>query len=93
MNTYLVIITTTLVVMEIVRVMQNAVSIRNQNKALERDLGWLKDRDISEKDFDTQRECFYLLKEWLEDQVYESKIPVNPEDCKPYYGNLEYYDG
>ena len=93
MNTYLVIITTVLAVTQLIRVIQNAVSIHNQNEALERDLSWLKDRDISEKDFDTQRECFYLLKEWLENQVYESKISVNPEDCKPYYGNLEYYDG
>ena len=84
MNTYLVIITTVLAVTQLIRVIQNAVSIHNQNEALERDLGWLKDRDISEKDFDTQRECFYLLKEWLEDQVYESNISVNPEDCKPF---------
>lgn len=93
MNTYLAIITTVLVLTQVIRIIQNGISIHNQNKAFENDLSWFKDRDVTAKDFDTQRECFYLLKEWLEDQVYESKIPVNPEDCKPYYGNLEYYDG
>ena len=93
MNIYLAIITTALVVTQIIRVTQNAITLHRQNEAIKRDLSWIKDRNITQNDFDIQKECFYLLKEWLEDQVYESKIPVNPEDCKPYYGNLEYYDG
>jgi len=93
MNTYIAIITTVLVITQIIRVTQNAISLHRQEEAIKIDLKWLKDRDITQKDFDIQKECFCLLKEWLEEQIYDSKIPVNPEDCKPYYGNLEYYDG
>lgn len=68
MNTYLTIITTALVVTQIIRVIQNAISLYRQEETIKRDLSWIKDRDITQKDFDVQRECFYLLKEWLEDQ-------------------------
>lgn len=70
MNTYLTIITTALVVTQIIRVTQNAISLHRQEEAIKRDLAWIKDRDITQKDFDVQRKCFYLLKEWLENQVY-----------------------
>ena len=93
MNIYLAIITTVLVITQVIRVTQNAVSLRRQEDEIKRQLKWLKDRDITQKDFDTQRECFYMLHTWLSDQLYNGKISVSPEDCKPYYGNLEYYDG
>lgn len=70
MNTYIAIITTALVVTQIIRITQNAISLHRQEKAIKRDLAWIKDRDITQKDFDVQRKCFYLLKEWLENQVY-----------------------
>ena len=66
--TYLTIITTTLVITQIIRLIQNAINLHRQNQAIKRDLSWIKDRDITQRDFDVQKECFYLLREWLEKQ-------------------------
>ena len=71
MTTYLTVITTVLVVTQIIRLIQNSISLHRQSKLIERDLSWIKDRDITQRDFDTQKECFYLLKEWLEKQKGE----------------------
>jgi hypothetical protein len=68
MNTYLCIITTALVLTQIIRLIQNSISIHRQNLAIKRDVDWLKDRDIKQVDFDTQKECFYLLRDWLRRQ-------------------------
>ena len=65
MNIYLAIITTVLVVTQIIRVTQNQIQLRRQRKEIDKAVGWLKDNDISEVDFETQREVFYLLKDWL----------------------------
>ena len=69
MNTYLAIITTVLVLTQIVRLIQNAIQLHRQEKAIARDLAWIKDRDISERDFDVQRDCFYLLRDYLEREM------------------------
>ena len=69
--TYLTIITTALVITQIIRLIQNAISLHRQNQAIKRDLSWIKDGDITQRDFDTQKECFYLLKEWLEKRMDE----------------------
>ena len=71
MTTYLTIITTALVITQIIRLIQNAINLHRQNQQIERDLSWIKDRDITQRDFDVQKECFYLLKEWLEKQNEE----------------------
>ena len=71
MTTYLTVITTALVVTQIIRLIQNAINLHRQNQAIKRDLSWIKDRDITQRDFDTQKQCFYLLKEWLEKQKEE----------------------
>lgn len=65
MNIYLAIITTVLVITQIVRVTQNHIQLRRQRKEIDKAIGWIKDNDISEIDFETQREVFYLLKDWL----------------------------
>ena len=65
MTIYLTIITTALVVTQIIRLIQNAINLHRQTQALERDLSWIKDRDITQRDFDVQKECFYLLRNWL----------------------------
>ena len=57
MNVYLAIITTVLVLTQIVRLIQNAIQLHRQNKAFTKDLAWIKDNDISERDFDVQRDC------------------------------------
>jgi len=69
--TYLTIVTTVLVITQLIRLIQNAINLHRQNQAIGRELSWIKDRDITQRDFDTQKECFYLLKEWLEKQNEE----------------------
>ncbi len=69
MNIYLTIITTVLVLTQIVRLIQNAVQLHRQKKAFDKDLAWFRDRDISERDFDVQRDCFYLLRDYLEREM------------------------
>ena len=58
MNTYLAIITTVLVLTQIVRVTQNAIQLHKY--------------DISESDFNVQREVFRLLLDKLRDHPDES---------------------
>lgn len=61
MNTYLVIITTVLVVTQLIRITQNQISLFRQRKKIDNTLAWMKDDDVSERDFDVQRKVFYLL--------------------------------
>lgn len=65
MNVYLAIITTVLVITQVIRVTQNHIQLRRQRKDIDKAVGWIKDNDISQVDFETQREVFYLLKDWL----------------------------
>lgn len=65
MTVYLAIITTVLVVTQVIRVTQNHIQLNRQRKEIEKTMGWIKDNDISQADFETQREVFYLLKDWL----------------------------
>lgn len=81
MNTYLAIITTVLVLTQIIRVTQNAIQLHRQNKKINKDLAWIMDNDISERDFEVQRDCFYLLRMYLEKQLNID------------YGAEEYYEG
>lgn len=69
MNIYLAIITTVLVATQIVRVTQNAIQLHKQEKAIAKDLAWIKDNDISERDFEVQRDCYYLLRQYLEQKM------------------------
>lgn len=69
MNVYLAIMTTVLVLTQVIRITQNAIQLHRQEKAIAKDLAWLKDRDISERDFDVQRDCFYLLRDYLEREM------------------------
>ena len=61
MNKYLTFITTVLVITQGIRVTQNAISLHRQEKDIKKVCGWIKDNDVSEKDFETQREVFYAL--------------------------------
>ena len=69
METYLAIITTVLVLTQIIRLIQNAIQLHRQNKQFTKDLAWIKDNDISKRDFDVQRDCFYLLRDYLEREM------------------------
>ncbi len=66
MNIYLTIMVTVLVLTQVIRITQNAIQLHRQEKSIAKDMAWLKDNDISERDFDVQRDCFYLLRDYLE---------------------------
>ncbi len=61
MQTYLTIMVTALVATQVIRVTQNALQIRRQKKLIDKDLAWIRDNDISERDFETQRRVFQKL--------------------------------
>lgn len=65
METYLAIITTVLVLTQIVRVTQNAIQLRSDRKRMERDMAWVNENYPSEEDFNCQREVMYLLRDKL----------------------------
>lgn len=65
MNIYLTIITTVLVLTQIIRVTQNAINLHRQNHEIKRNIEWIGDREITKEDFDVQRECIYLLRDKL----------------------------
>ena len=67
MNTYLAIITTVLVITQIIRVTQNHINLFRQNKKIQEQLDWIKDNDVSQRDFEIQREVFYMLHEKLKE--------------------------
>ena len=65
MNTYLTIMVTVLVATQIIRITQNQISLFRQNKKIEKSIGWIKENDVSERDFEIQRKVFYMLYEKL----------------------------
>ena len=85
MNTYLAIITTVLVLTQIIRVTQNAISLKQQEKAVNRQLAWLNKNYVTEEDFDNQRTAFCLLRMWLEKEL-EINYGAETED---YYEGSE----
>lgn len=61
MNTYLAIITTVLVITQIVRLIQNAVQLHRQNVLLKEQLGRLADCNPTKQDFENQRKAYQLI--------------------------------
>lgn len=80
MNIYLTIMVTVLVLTQVIRITQNAVQLHRQEKAIARDLAWLKDNDISERDFEVQRDCFYLARDYLERELNIDYGAVDEDD-------------
>lgn len=66
MNTYLAIITTILVISQIIRVIQNAIQLRRHKIVFEAQLKELKDMELTERDFETQRKAYRLAVEFFE---------------------------
>ena len=66
MNTYLAIITTVLVITQIVRLIQNAVQLHRQNILFKERLGHLADCSPTEQDFENQRKAYRLIVNYLE---------------------------
>lgn len=69
MNTYLTIITTVLVITQIIRVTQNAIQLRRQNKEYKRQLGELADMKVTKEDYLMQRKANRLIVEYLNERV------------------------
>jgi len=66
MNTYLAIITTVLVLTQIIRVTQNHISLRRQNMFFDKEVGELRDIEVKKEDFENQRKFYRLATEKLE---------------------------
>ena len=66
MNTYLAIITTVLVLTQIIRLIQNHIQLRKQNILFKEQLGHLADCEPTKEDFDNQRKAYRLIVEHLE---------------------------
>lgn len=66
MNIYLAIITTVLVVTQIIRVCQNHIQLRRQNVLFKKQLGQLAECEPTKEDFDTQRKAYRLIVEHFE---------------------------
>lgn len=70
---YLTIMVTVLVLTQVIRVTQNAISLHRQEREIRRSVSWLKDRYVEQEDIENQREAFRLLREYLEDKMEEVK--------------------
>lgn len=68
MTVYLTIMVTVLVATQVVRITQNGINLHMQNEEVKRHIKWFDDREVSEHDFDIQRECFYMLHDWLKEK-------------------------
>lgn len=66
MNTYLTIITTVLVITQIIRVTQNAIQTHRQNVLFKKECESLREIEIQKEDFDLQRKAYQLIVEYLE---------------------------
>lgn len=75
MNIYLAIITTVLVVTQIIRVCQNHIQLRRQHVLFREQLGHLADAKITEEDFNIQRKAYRLAVEYFE---AEKQMPPPP---------------
>ena len=78
MNTYLAIITTVLVITQIVRLIQNAVHLHRQDIFFKEQLGNLADCNPTEQDFENQRKAYRLIVDYLEEKG-QYKITENEE--------------
>lgn len=65
MNNYLVIITTVLVITQVIRITQNAISLHRQNTLYKKQLKELSDFELKKDDFEMQRKAYKLIVERL----------------------------
>jgi len=72
MNTYLTIITTALVLTQIIRVAQNHIHLRQQRILFKKQVGDLADMEIKKEDFEIQRKVYRSLIKWLDNKEVES---------------------
>lgn len=81
MTTYLAIITTVLVSTQIIRVVQNTISLHKQEILFKEQLGQIQ--DVTQEDLDIQRKAYRLIVEYFEDQksfcIMPPTITLNTE--------------
>ena len=68
MNNYLAIITTVLVITQVIRITQNAISLRRQKVEFKKNLGELAEWEVKKEDFEMQRKAWRLIVEKLENE-------------------------
>ncbi len=67
MNTYLTIITTVLVITQIIRLVQNTISLKRQNRLIKKQIEGL--HNITNEDMENQRRFYELGLRWVESEV------------------------
>jgi len=65
LNKYLAIITTVLVLTQIIRVAQNHIQLRRQKILFKKQVGELADMEIQKEDFEYQKKAYRLIVERL----------------------------
>lgn len=65
MTIYLTIITTVLVVTQIIRIVQNTIQLHRQNTLYKKQLKEVADLEIAKEDFEMQRKAYRLIVERL----------------------------
>jgi hypothetical protein len=78
MNTYLAIITTLLVVTQIIRLIQNTIQLRKQDILFKEQLGQIQ--DVTPEDFAIQKKAYRLMVEYFESR--KIKPPTIGEERK-----------
>lgn len=92
MNTYLAIITTALVVTQVIRLVQNTIQLRKQDILFKEQLGQI--RDVTPEDFDTQRKAYRLIVEHFEEKKFKPHILAEEKyDIVNLTAETEIWDG
>lgn len=77
MDKYLVIITTVLVITQVIRVTQNAISLHRNKVLFKKELGELSEMQVKKEDFELQKKAYRLIVEKLQKEgTDESKTEV-----------------
>lgn len=63
MEKYLIIITTALVITQVIRLVQNTISLVRENTLIKKQLDSIG--EVSDRDLETQREAYSLIVEYL----------------------------
>lgn len=71
METYLTIITTALVLTQVIRLVQNTISLHRNNVLYKQQLGDLADCEVRKEDFEKQKEAYRLIVEYLRKEMEE----------------------
>lgn len=87
---YLAIITTILVVTQIVRVTQNAISLHHQSKVIDAQLDGIK--DVTNEDLDRQRRVYKLAERYLTERLdniddFDDDDEFSPANDTKYIGD------